>query len=228
MQKPCKSHAKAMQNIYCISAKITVVSDFNKIGYALASTKEPRDFNQAINLKKQGIELIFFDDAASGSRSASERPEFGRMMAYLACNPGVSQIWVDKLSRIGRSMDETAAVIKKLNDSGIEVVSLFEPTRTVENDSPWGKVIDSMCSGIVENERKRLKERNALSHGKEIGRIPCDIPRDYVASMRNRGLRWSEIARRLHCNESTLLRRRHKWQEQDLLALMEKTLVGNE
>jgi DNA invertase Pin-like site-specific DNA recombinase len=104
-----------------------------------------------------------------------------------------------------------------------------DPPPRADNTSPWGKIVASLGSGLVEiaetvceTERKRLKERNALSLGKEIGRIPCTIPRDDVEAMRRQGLRWSEIARRLNCNETTLFRRRRIWQDQDIIARMEK------
>jgi DNA invertase Pin-like site-specific DNA recombinase len=186
-----------------------------------------------MRLKAYGIERIFRDDEISGSKPAFERPGFGRMRAaYLACNLDVSQIWVADLSRLGRSMDEIAAVIKRLKDEGIKVVPLSEPTRTIETNSHRGGFLSSVYSEIVETERKRLAERNALNNGKEIGRIPCTIPRDRVDAMRKQGLRWSEIARRLDCDKSTLFRRRQIWKDQDFLALgkkrMEEAFKGDE
>lgn len=55
------------------------------------------------------------------------------MMKYLDEHPDINQVWVYELSRIGRSMDDTAAVIKMVVDRGVGVFSLSEPFLNVED-----------------------------------------------------------------------------------------------
>jgi putative DNA-invertase from lambdoid prophage Rac len=189
-----------------------------KIGYARISTLEQESENQIIQLKKNGVDVIFCDEGISGSKLAKERPEFKRMMEYIEKHPEVDTIMVTELSRIGRSMQDVLTNFMELEKRNIHLFSIYEPW-TQMSDMNLRPLLVSVISWIAEQDLKILQSRikagieRARKEGKQIGNKTKNIDEKFVDKMRSDGLSWAKIARELNIDISTLNRRRQTWKE---------------
>jgi DNA invertase Pin-like site-specific DNA recombinase len=192
-----------------------------KIGYARISTLEQESENQIIQLKKNGIEVIFSDEGISGTKPAKERPEFKRMLNYIKEHPEVKMIMVTELSRIGRSMDDVLTNFMELEKKNINIYSISEPW-TQMSDMTLRPLLVSVISWVAEQELVTLKTRikagieRARKEGKQIGNKTKNIDEKFVEKMRSEGTSWAKIAISLNIDISTLNRRRQTWKENKL------------
>jgi DNA invertase Pin-like site-specific DNA recombinase len=115
-------------------------------------------------------------------------------------------VW--SLDRLGRDFMTNILDVKRLDDLGVLVVSVHDGWL----DTTTGFVRDILLgifSAVAQAERDRLVERinagiaRARAQGKRLGR-PRERPSYLaVASLRQRGLSWREIAAKLRCPVST-------------------------
>lgn len=174
-----------------------------------------------MQLKKNGIEVIFSDEGISGKKPAKERPEFKKMLKYIDENPEVNMIMVTELSRIGRSMEDVLTNFIELEKRNIHIHSISEPW-TQMSDMTLRPLLVSIFSWIAEQELVTLQTRikaginRARKEGKQIGNKTKNIDEKCVEKMRSDGISWAKIARELNIDISTLNRRRQTWKENKL------------
>src|SRR6478672_9000734 len=103
-----------------------------KIGYARVSTTEQSLNLQTDALERAGCEKIF-TDTASGSIDSRK----GLLDAMEFCRRGDSLI-VWKLDRLGRSLRHLIDTVNRLQNKGVEFVSLQE---SVDTSTSGGKLV---------------------------------------------------------------------------------------
>lgn len=148
-------------------------------GYGRVSTGQQTTENQRLELERSGfiVDYWFTDNGVSGKTSASERPEFGRLLEKI--RDGETLV-VAKLDRLGRDAVDVLQTIRALEQRSITVIV----TQLGQTDltSPAGKLLLSMLAAVAEMERDLLVERTqaglarARAEGKKLGRPSKTTP----------------------------------------------------
>jgi putative DNA-invertase from lambdoid prophage Rac len=192
----------------------------DKIGYTRVSTRDQDPENQIRVLQASGIppDYIFVDKGISGTISAEKRPGFVRAMQFAAEHKDeIKYLYVYEISRLGRSMYETIALIEKIERGGLMVWSL-SPTEvfTQTSDKSIRQLLIAIMSWVAQRERENLIERTkagldrAVSEGKVLGKPRAIIDFERVRNMRIDGKNWEEIADEFKITVMTLYRARKR------------------
>ena len=137
------------------------------IGYARVSTQEQKLDRQIDALQARGCERIY-QEKMTGTRA--DRPEYQRMLDAL--RPGDTLV-IDSFSRLSRSTKDLLEVVERLNEQGVNLVSLKEQLDTT---TATGKMMLTMLSALSQLERDLIAERTvdglkaARARGRKGGR----------------------------------------------------------
>lgn len=137
------------------------------IGYARVSTQEQKLDRQLDNLKARGCERIY-QEKMTGTKD--NRPELEKMLQAL--RPGDTLV-IDSFSRLSRSTKSLLDMVEKLNEMGVNLVSVKEQLDTT---TATGKLMLTMLSALSQFERDLLAERTkdglkaARARGRQGGR----------------------------------------------------------
>lgn len=142
-------------------------------GYGRVSTKEQTTENQRREIEGAGYAVDYWhaDEGVSGKVSASQRPQFAKMLGQI--RDGETLV-VTKLDRLGRDAQDVGATIKMLAARRIEVIVL--QLGKLDLTSAAGKLMLTMLAAVAEMERDLLVERTqsglarAKAEGKTLGR----------------------------------------------------------
>ena len=142
-------------------------------GYGRVSTKEQTTENQRRDIEAAGyaVDYWYADEGVSGKVSASQRPQFAKMLGQI--RDGETLV-VTKLDRLGRDAQDVGATIKMLAARRIEVIVL--QLGKLDLTSAAGKLMLTMLAAVAEMERDLLVERTqsglarAKAEGKTLGR----------------------------------------------------------
>ncbi len=106
--------------------------------YARVSTDRQEERGLSIPAQIKAIEayarqhgitiLATYTDAASAFQDEAKRVEFGRMLARVKADKDVGMILVHEFSRFSRDPWRTPQLIGELQENGVQVVSVTEPT----------------------------------------------------------------------------------------------------
>ena len=177
-----------------------------KIGYARVSTQEQNLDRQIDNLTAAGCEKIY-KEKITGTKA--DRPEFRAMLDAL--RPGDILI-TDSFSRLSRSTKDLLALVEKLNNSGIHLVSLKE---NLDTTTATGKMMLTMLSALSQFERDLIAERTidglkaARARGRKGGRpsVGNDKIKAQALSMYDANIMTNkEIAEKCSVSTATLSR----------------------
>ena len=141
--------------------------------YGRVSTKDQSTENQKLEIERAGynVEFWYADEGVSGKVSASQRPQFAKLLGQI--RDGETLV-VSKLDRLGRDALDVGATIKALAARKIEVIVL--QLGKLDLASAAGKMMLAMLGAIAEMERDLLVERTqaglarAKQKGKTLGR----------------------------------------------------------
>ena len=178
-----------------------------RYGYARVSSKTQDYSAQVDALKAAGCERIF-SEKKSG-KSATDRPEFTKLMRTLV--PG-DTIVVSKLDRLTRSSRDLHNILHEVQEQSCGFVSLTGDW--CNTSSEVGRLMLTIMGGIAEFERgliyKRCEEGIALAKRKEtkFGRPTALDPgqRRRVAERYAAGETMAELAREYEVGEATVWR----------------------
>ncbi|MGR3676777.1 MAG: recombinase family protein [Paracoccaceae bacterium] len=184
--------------------------------YARVSTTDQSCERQVADLvsfaERGGFDVIGqFKETASGT--ASTRAARNEIMA-LAQARKIDAVLVTELSRWGRSTQDLLDTLHKLAGWNVSVVAMSG--MTFELDSPHGRMMATILSGIAQFERDLISERvksglaEAKARGRKLGRQPGQRPKSdrlapkvLAAVEEGRSYRW--IARDLGISKNTVL-----------------------
>lgn len=140
--------------------------------YGRVSTSEQSADNQRLEIEAAGHKVDYwFADTISGKTSASQRPQFSKLLEQI--RDGETLV-VAKLDRLGRDAQDVGATVKLLANRKIAVIVL--QLGKLDLTSPAGKMMLTMLVAVAEMERDLLVERTqaglarAKSEGKALGR----------------------------------------------------------
>lgn len=147
-------------------------------------------------------------DVASGSRT--DRAELGRLMED-ARQKKFAAVLVWKLDRFGRSVINLQENLQKLKLWNVRFLAISQAIDTGENTATANLLLN-MLAAIAEFERELIRERvrsgmdNARKKGVVLGRRRRIIDKYAVQKLRDEGLSWSAIAKRLGVGLGTAFR----------------------
>ncbi len=121
-----------------------------KIGYIRVSKYEQMEALHREALEKAQCDKIYMNKITG---SKFERKDLDRALAFI--RPGNTFV-VWKLDRAGRSLKHLIELLNKLQEQGIDFVSLTEKIGTT---TPGGKLIFHIMGALAEFERDLIRER---------------------------------------------------------------------
>lgn len=176
------------------------------VGYARVSTDQQTTDQQVDALRAAGCEVIYSDDAVSGSTTS--RPELDRCLESLEAGD-VLAVW--KLDRLGRSTAHLLTTIDELSRRNVGFRSL---TEALDTTSSVGRLVLGVLAAIAQFERDLIRERTSAAlrakqrRGERLGRPVALTPQqvDTAHKLLDDGESPSHVARLFRVDRSTLYR----------------------
>jgi DNA invertase Pin-like site-specific DNA recombinase len=144
-----------------------------KIGYIRVSSIEQKTDRQMDLFSKLGLNKIF-QEKVSGKNT--DRLQLQKMLEYIREG---DTLYIESLSRLGRSTKDLINIVEELNNKKVQLVSLKENIDTI---TPAGKLTFTIFASLAEFERECIKERqregieSARGKGKHLGRPKAVYP----------------------------------------------------
>ncbi|BCA63433.1 hypothetical protein HMP09_2667 [Sphingomonas sp. HMP9] len=120
------------------------------IGYARVSTEDQHLDLQQDALRKAGCNKTF-DDKKSGANG--DRPGLIAALEYARAG---DQLVVWRLDRLGRSLPDLIALVRQLDDKGVQLRSV---TEGIDTSTINGKLTFHLFAALAEFERALVRER---------------------------------------------------------------------
>lgn len=179
--------------------------------YGRVSTKDQTTENQRLEIERAGYKVDYWyaDEGVSGKVSASQRPQFAKLLGQI--RDGETLV-VSKLDRLGRDALDVGATIKALSVRKIQVIVL--QLGQLDLTSPAGKMMLTMLAAVGEMERDLLVERTqaglarAKKEGKTLGRPTktSAAQREEILAKHQAGITISELSRQYGVSRISIAR----------------------
>lgn len=147
----------------------------SKIGYIRVSTEHRETARQEAIMEQYQVERVF---AEKISGKNANRPELKAMLDYVREG---DTLYIESISRLGRSTRDLLNIIDILQSKGVTLVSNKE---NIDTNTPQGRFVLYIFAALFELEREQTLQRQregiaiAKAQGKYKGRQP--IPIDWV------------------------------------------------
>lgn len=159
--------------------------------------------------QRRGWDIVaeYTDHGWSGA--TANRPELTRLMND-ARKRRFDTVVVWKLDRWGRSVADSMKNIQELDLLGVKFLAVTQNIGT-EESSPMARFMLTIMSAFAELEKEMIRERTvagvraARANGKTLGRPRRVFRRDEAIRLRNEGLSWRAIAKRLEVPVTTVV-----------------------
>ena len=180
----------------------------SKIGYIRVSTEHQETARQQEIMCDYQVDRIF-SEKISGANA--DRPQLRAMLDYVREG---DTLYVESISRLGRSTKDLLNIIDALTEKGVTLISHKEK---IDTDTPTGKFMLTVFAALSQLERKQLKQRQregieiAKAQGKYTGRKP--IPTDWTrfgqlyGEWRAKNITGRDFMRRMDMPANTFYRR---------------------
>ena len=142
-------------------------------------------------------------------RINADRPELTRLMTD-ARKRRFDLVLVWKLDRWGRSVADSMRTIQELDALGVKFLAVTQGIGT-EESSPMARFMLTIMSAFAELEKELIRERTvagvraAKANGKTLGRPRRVFRRDEAIRLRNEGLSWRAVAKRMEVPVTTVV-----------------------
>ena len=175
----------------------------SKIGYIRVSTEHQETARQQEIMCSYQVDRIF-SEKLSGANT--DRPQLRAMLDYVREG---DTLYIESISRLGRSTKDLLNIIDTLTDKGVTLIS--------HKDTPAGKFMLTVFAALSQLEREQLKQRQregieiAKAQGKYTGRKP--IPTDWTrfgqlyGEWRAKHITGRDFMRRMNMSANTFYRR---------------------
>ena len=158
-----------------------------------------RELREYCAARKWEVAGEYVDTGWSGVKAT--RPELSRLMED-ARKRRVDAVLVWKLDRWGRSVADSIRRIQELVSLEVRFIAVTQNIDT-DQSNPMARFLLHIMAVFAELERELIRERTiagvrtARSKGKVLGRPRRVFRRDEVIRLREEGLSWRSISRRL-------------------------------
>ena len=143
-----------------------------KIGYIRVSTEHQETARQEAIMQQYQVERVFVEKMSGKN---ANRPELKSMLEYVREG---DTLYIESISRLGRSTRDLLNIIDVLQKKGVTLVSSKE---NIDTNTPQGRFVLSIFAALSELEREQTLQRQregiaiAKSQGKYKGRQPISI-----------------------------------------------------
>ena len=180
----------------------------SKIGYIRVSTEHQETARQQEIMDSNHVDRIF-SEKLSGANA--DRPQLKAMLDYVREG---DTLYVESISRLGRSTRDLLNIIDTLTEKGVTLVSQKE---NIDTDTTSGKFMLTVFAALSQLEREQLKQRQregieiAKAQGKYTGRKP--IPIDWTkfgqlyGEWKSKNITGRDFMRRMGLTANTFYRR---------------------
>ena len=158
----------------------------SKIGYIRVSTEHQETARQQEIMCDNQVDRIFSEKISVSTQNASlfatDRPQLRAMLDYVREG---DTLYIESISRLGRSTKDLLNIIDTLTEKGVTLISHKE---NIDTDTPTGKFMLTVFAALSQLEREQLKQRQRegieiakrklpgdISGGKYTGRRPIEI-----------------------------------------------------
>ena len=191
-----------------------------RVSTASKTLHDSNTFNQNPAVQEQPLrELIaqrrwqvnqVYSDRASGAKE--RRPGLDALM-HDARRGAFDVVLVFRFDRFARSVKQLIQALEEFRSLGIDFVSHQE---ALDTSTPMGQAMFTIIAAMAELERSVIKERvlagmayarsRGTKSGRPIGRPRVIFRRDEARELRDQGLSWRQIARKLGVSATTVRR----------------------
>lgn len=174
------------------------------IAYVRVSSADQNEARQREALQNCNIEK-WFEEKVSG-KNVEDRAQLQAMLEWVREG---DTVYVLDFSRLARSTKDLLAIVDKLNEKKVQLISLKE---NLDTNTPTGKLMLTMIAAINEFERQNMLERQAegialaKKRGAYKGRKKVEVKNfgTYYDAYMRRELSKSDIARKLKVSRPTV------------------------
>ncbi len=144
----------------------------SRIGYIRVSTEHQETARQQEIMCDYQVDRIFSEKISGANK---DRPQLKAMLDYVRKG---DTLYIESISRLGRSTKDLLNIIDTLTDKGVTLISHKEK---IDTDTPSGKFMLTVFAALSQLEREQLKQRQregieiAKTQGKYTGRKPIEI-----------------------------------------------------
>ena len=144
----------------------------SRIGYIRVSTEHQETARQQEIMDSYQVDRTFSEKISGANK---DRPQLKAMLDYVREG---DTLYIESISRLGRSTKDLLNIIDTLTDKGVTLVSHKE---NIDTDTPTGKFMLTVFAALSQLEREQLKQRQregieiAKAQGKYTGRKPIEI-----------------------------------------------------
>ena len=137
-----------------------------KIGYIRVSTEHQETARQQEIMDSYQVDRIFSEKISGANK---DRPQFKAMLDYVREG---DTLYIESISRLGRSTRDLLNIIDTLTEKGVTLISHKE---NIDTDTPAGKFMLTVFAALSQLEREQLKQRQR--EGIEIAKrkLPGDV-----------------------------------------------------
>ena len=132
----------------------------SKIGYIRVSTEHQETARQQEIMCDYQVDRIF-SEKLSGANT--DRPQLRAMLDYVREG---DTLYIESISRLGRSTKDLLNIIDTLTDKGVTLISHKEK---IDTDTPTGKFMLTVFAALSQLEREQLKQRQREGAGQVHG-----------------------------------------------------------
>lgn len=122
------------------------------IAYIRVSTIDQNTARQEEALKPYNIDKYFIEKVSG--KNIKDRPELKKMLEYIREG---DVVYVESISRLGRSLSDLLELIDSFNNKGVNFCSIKEGE--INTTTPTGKLVYSIFGALSEFERSCIRER---------------------------------------------------------------------
>ena len=138
---------------HMIINKSTVIKNIYqelRIRYICVLTEHQETARQQEIMCGYQVDRIFSEKISGANK---DRPQLKAMLAYVREG---DTLYIESISRLGRSTKDLLNIIETLNEKGVNFISHKEK---IDTDSPTGKFVLTVFAALSQLERKQLKQR---------------------------------------------------------------------
>ena len=180
----------------------------SKIGYIRVSTEHQETARQQEIMSSYQVDCIFSEKLSGAS---TDRPQLKAMLDYVREG---DTLYVESISRLGRSVKDLLNIIDTLTDKKVTLISHKEK---IDTDTPTEKFMLTVFAALSQLEREQLKQRQregieiAKAQGKYTGRKPIPIDWDKFSKLygewKSKNITGRDFMRRMDMSANTFYRR---------------------
>ena len=179
----------------------------SKIGYIRVSTERQETARQQEIMCDYQVDRIFSEKL---SGATTDRPQLKAMLDYVR----EDALYVESISRLGRSTKDLLNIIDTLTDKGVTLISHKE---SIDTNTPTGKFMLTVFAALSQLEREQLKQRQregieiAKAQGKYTGRKPIPFDWEWFGKLygewKAKQITGRDFMRRMELSANTFYRR---------------------